>query len=244
MNHKAITVLAATLCLLISSSSPAAITFNHGTFSGDSVTFVDVTEDNGGSQTHFEDFETIIDMLAFDPVNFGVQDNDPASSDLLDSELDMMIEAHDGFAIDTVSFSESGDYTIVTEGIVGASVPYFWEINQVDGVAILPITGSGIDSFSSSTPGTGIWSLDFAIDLTAELAAHEAINGEVGDFITKATVVFDNGVSADGTNGGTAFIKKKRIGGLTVTVVPEPGTLVGLIVGVVAIAMRRRSARA
>lgn len=220
----------------------AGMIYHHGTHSGSTVTFADVTEDNDSTQAHYGSFDTIIDTLTFDPISFGVQDNDLVSSELLDSELMTMIVAHDGFALDTLSFGEVGDYTIVTEGSVGVSLAYFWEINEVDGNTITPITGSGIEPFSAATTGSGLWDVSFVIDLPSELADFETENGvELGSFITKATLRFDNTLSADGLNGGTAFIKKKTFDGIAVTtMVPEPGTLSGLLLGLCGIAFTRR----
>ena len=241
-----ITRLLAAMSLLMASASAtqAGMIFPHGTHMGNTVSFVDVTEDNDSTQAHYGAFETIGDTLTFDPINFGVQDNDLVLSELLDSELQMMIVAKPGYALDTISFSEAGDYKIITEGIVSASVPYFWEISEVDGVAVTGVTGSGIPLFSDSIVSglaTGLWNIGFSVDLNVQLAAYEASNGDLGEYVTKATLNFDNNLAADGMNGGTAFIKKKTFGGVTVTSsVPEPASLGGLLLGMMAMLSTRR----
>ena len=225
--------IAAVAFLTHAASSNAAI-MNFGTFVGDTATFVDVTEDNQDTTQHYGSVDVVDDTLLLDPIGFGAQISPGPGVDFIDSELEMMIVANAGFTLDAISYAEEGDYTVAGDAEVKVGLPYFWEIVEVDGNAIAPIGGNGQSSFSTTTPGTGeIWELGFDIDLIGELAAAEAIHGEIGTTITKVNLRFDNALTADAADASSAaFIKKKQIDGLTVTTsVPEPSSLLGLLVG-------------
>ena len=218
---------------------------NNGTFVGDTVTFVDVTENNLLPDSLYGGFSVFSDTLLFDPNGFGVQVVPGSGSSLIDSELEMMITANAGYAITTVDFSEAGDYTIAGNGSVSVALPYFWEIVEVDGVTIAPISGSGQTSFSTSAATTGgLWNLDFSLDIDEQLTLAEATLGSIGTGVTKINLRFDNNLTATADNGSSvAFIKKKQIHGLdvgTTELVPEPNSAVTLVVGLMGLAMRRR----
>ena len=220
--------------VLIASPLSAAM-MNYGSMMSDNYTFVDVTEDNLETELFYDGgISTSGDTLLIDPDGFGVQVNPGAGVDLLDSELEMMIVPKgDTASVDEISFDEEGDFTIVGGGMVEAAVSYFWQILEVDGVSINPISGSGSANFSSTDIGSGqLWSIDFSVDLAAE-------KGDVGDRITKVGFRFDNTLTAQAADGEIAFIKKKQTGGIRV-MVPEPSSICLLLVSLAGLVLRLR----
>ena len=227
-------------------ASTDAAMMNFGTFVGDTATFVDVTENNLDADLHYGSVSVLNDTLLLDPTGFGVQVSPGPGSFLIDSELEMMILAQPGFTLDSISYAEEGDYTVVGDAEVSVGLPYFWEIIEVDGVLIAPISGNGQSDFSTMTAGTGqIWRLEFGIDLAAELAAAEQTDGEIGTTINKVNLRFNNVLTATANSQtSVAFIKKKQIEGLAVnTSVPEPSSFLVLLIGLGSLLCRQRVSR-
>ncbi len=226
----------AAVAFLFNTASTNAAMMNFGTFVGDNVTFVDVTESNLDAELHYSSVAVLSDTLILDPVGFGVQVNPGPGAELIDSELEMMITANDGAQLLTVSYSEQGDYTLAGDAEVTAGLQYFWAILEVDGAAITPINGNGQSDFSANVAATGeLWALGFDINLAAELT-------EAGGdgAITKINLRFDNSLTANAADASSvAFIKKKQVDGLTV--VPEPSSCLVMLIGLGTLLCRRRS---
>lgn len=227
--------LAAIACLFAATTSPAAM-MNYGTFSGATVDFIDVTEDNLEDSLFYDVQGTANDSLLIDPNSFGVQQNPGPGAHFLDSELQMMIMAREGGSVDMISFQEEGDYTLLGSGKVEASIAYFWQILEVDNTPITPVSGSGTTSFESTSNGSGqIWDLSFNIDLNAGLA-EAGLSGT----ITKVGFNFDNSLTATADDSSSvAFIKKKQFGGVQISV-PEPTGIFSALVGLLGLAGIRR----
>jgi len=223
------------VCLTATVTSPAAL-MNYGDFSGATIDFIDVTEDNLGPVLLYDVQGTVGDILLIDPKSFGAQKNPGPGTGFIDSELQMMLVAQPGGSIEQIMFSEEGDYTIVGDGNVEANIAYFWQILEVDNIPVTPISGSGTTDFMSSTAGTGsLWSLDFSLDLAAKL-----VGAGMTGTITKANFKFDNTLTATAADDlSVAFIKKKQIGGVRITV-PEPAGLFSALIGLVGLLGFRR----
>ncbi len=215
--------------------SPAAL-MNYGDFSGATVDFLDVTEDNLEPILLYQVSGAVGDVLLIDPDQFGVQKDPGPGADFIDSELEMVIMAKPGQSVDQISFSEEGDYTIVGSGNVAATVAFFWQITEVGGIPIAPVSGRGTADFSASNPITGgLWDIDFTVDLNDSLA-----NAGMSGTITKATFRFDNTLTTTAADENSiAFIKKKQIGGVRV-MVPEPSGVAILLTGLLGLLGYRR----
>jgi hypothetical protein len=223
------------IAFLMPTLSPAAM-MNYGDFGAATVDFLDVTEDNLEPNLLYQINGTVGDILLIDPDQFGAQKDPGPGADFIDSELEMVIMAKPGESVDQISFSEEGDYTIVGSGNVAASVAFFWQITEVDGTPIAPVSGSGSADFSASTPmAGGLWDIDFTVDLNDSLA-----DAGMSGTITKAIFRFDNSLTSTAADANSiAFIKKKQIGGVRV-MVPEPSGVVTLLVGLMGLLGYRR----
>lgn len=227
--------IAAAICAIATSSQAAMM--NYGTFNAKTVDFIDVTEDNLETSLLYDVQGTTNDSLLIDPNSFGAQSNPGPGADFIDSELQMMIMAHQGGSVDMISFQEEGDYTLLGSGKVEASIAYFWQILEVDHTAIDPVSGNGTTDFASSSTGAGqLWDLAFNIDLNAGLA-----DAGLSGTVTKVSFKFDNSLTATADDSNSvAFIKKKQFGGVQISV-PEPAGIFSAFFGLLRlVGIRRR----
>lgn len=231
---------------------------NYGTYVGDTVTFVDVTEDSITDPTPlFGAPLAVDDALVFSPTGFGATTSG-GGVDITDGLLKMMMVAHAGQHIESIDFSERGDYTLAGVGTavtqVSATLQIFVTVLEIDGVAVTPVTltyGSPVTIFTPGPDGSYnlvadggigiIWTASVSIDLSGDLAALGI------DFLggaTKANVSLDNTLLAISQHGSVAFIQKKQFDGvgIIVTTIPEPMTLSMLALGTLALIRRRRVA--
>ena len=108
----------AAVAFVFHTASTNAAMMNFGTFVGNTVTFVDVTESNLDPDLHYDSVSVLNDTPLLDPTSFGVQVSPGPGSLLIDSELDMMILAQPGFTLDSISYAEEGDYTVAGDAEV------------------------------------------------------------------------------------------------------------------------------
>jgi hypothetical protein len=96
---------------------------DHGDFTGDTVSFIDVSEDS----TTDPDALPLLgsptvggDSLDFNGISFA---SSPGAGgvDMTNGNLTMGIEAQAGRAIDTISLTEAGDYTLFGVPVAAAS---------------------------------------------------------------------------------------------------------------------------
>ncbi len=240
--------------LFACTATATAAPINYGDFTGTTVMYLDVTEDSGTDTPPLFGAPTVSgDSLDFNPVSFNSFSSGAAGTDITDGTLTLMLRSLPGNFIDTVEFDEAGDFTLT--GLAGnafASVTatFFLDIEEVDGVAINPVniatamvfTPSGGDwSLAADGPGplvNGQWSGFVMVDITQALIDNN-IPFVVG--ATKVSVTFDNTLSTLSEEGTSAFIAKKDVGGIGITVTPEPATLGLLALGSLAMMGRRRA---
>jgi hypothetical protein len=237
-----------------------AAPINYGNFMGNTVTYVDVTEDsNSGDTLPLFGAPTVSgDSLDFDPVGFDAHATGAGGVDITDGNLTFMIVAKDLYAIKSVSLSEAGDTTLAGFGndgtftsVTGTGV---LNINEVDGVGIATISEpvslmfvpSG-GTFGLLSDGGGgplyhtFWSGSWSKDIEDILDDH---NVSFTRGATKISINIDNTLTALSQAGTFSLIAKKEFGGLSITVnVPEPATCSLLALGLLAMVVTRRSAR-
>lgn len=242
----AIGLLAASgLSLLVVSSAHAA---NYGSYVGSTVVFENVTDQNGlyGAPT------VSADSLDFNPNAFeaGCPLNG-CVSELVDDTLTFTIQATNGNVIEDVVLSEAGDFNLSTfvDGdlaVTSVSANIFVDILEIDGVAVNNINantsmvftnaGSFLRDWSADGTGTtpGTWTGNLTLDLDAIITGAGAI-GQA----TRVTLNINNTLTAFAGGSALAFIEKKDFDGLAVTVVPEPGTAVLMMLGLLGLASSR-----
>lgn len=223
---------------------PAQATIVYGDYEGDTIDFLDVSEDD---KALFGAPIVSGDTLVFTPLNFEAL---AASGDidLVDGTLSTILMPADDSPLITLELFESGFFTLSGEGdedtrvIAGLAVTI--NILEVDGEvytdnpSILNFSEILAD-FNLEDDGENLltaWSGSVSIDI-AEAAEQEL--GITGD-ITKAAIVIDNQLIALSEDDSVAFIDKKafEIG----IVVPEPASLALVGAGAIAIMGRRRYA--
>jgi hypothetical protein len=197
------------------------------------------------------------DQLLFFPTNFTATTTGVNGFDQTGSQLQATITAVGGAKITTILLSEFGDATLsgaasANTGVF-ANMAGFITVLEVNGVSVAPtvigfnagglVNGSftpgtlgttGLDR--NTNPGTTLWNGQVAVNIASVVAN-----------ATKVTLSFDNDLSAyTEFASNAAKIQKKVVDGpaVIITVVPEPGTLVLLSGGLLAMAIRARSRRA
>ena len=143
----------------------------------------------------------------------------------------MMIMAHPGSSIESILFTEFGDYFLGGDATVTASLNWFLHI---PGVGTVGGTESFVDTQSSGLT-SDTWSLGLDIDLVngtvngsplVDLTTGQPIT--IPDDLNKVTFEFDNSLLASAVGPvDTAFIAKKSSNGVQVHTdcVPEPSAL-------------------
>ncbi|MES1213606.1 MAG: PEP-CTERM sorting domain-containing protein [Singulisphaera sp.] len=240
-------------CAIVSSSRAGSI--NYGDFATGTVIYKQVTESSTNPGVPLFGAPTPSgNALLFNPPNFSATASN-GGLQFTDGTLNTNINAAPGQGINSIVVNEFGDYTLqpfsgTSSTFASVSAPVFLVIQAVNGVALtspihyntnLTFTGGGTYSLPTNV-GTGvIWSGSASIDVNAILAANN-ISGKA----TQIQYTMDNSLLAVSGGAGTlAFIKKKDIGGVTITTnVPEPSSivLVGIMgtVGLIARWRRRR----
>ena len=214
--------------VLLSAASVNADIIEYGDFEGDNVNFLMVTEISNEVGPLYGAPTVQGDSLNFLlPPGFISQSED-GGVDFLDGRLTFMVEANEGFAINSISVTEFGAFFGIGEG----------SISLVNAIAFVEVDGQIFDgSFlfdsvadSDVDPTTGPWIDGLEIFFPAA---------------KKITFFLDNQLFTRAVEGGVAFIDKKDIVISVGTipqngVIPEPSSMLVLcgIAGLVT--MRRR----
>ncbi len=230
---------------------------DYGDFAGTTVTFIGVTESSLTDDLPLFGEPTVGgDTLSFGPDGFGSYSAD-GSVDITDGQLSMYIDAAPGEYIDQVYLEEAGDVTMQGIGSAAAyasvNTPVFLRVDEVDGTQITGVSDVAYMAFSPSDgdwtladdgqPRSGslmgldeVWEGRLTVDVTA-LLQDAGISGRA----TRVYLTLDNTLETMAESGAEALIMKKSA---SVTVIPEPTTLVLLAIGSVvlllATSLRRR----
>lgn len=226
---------------------------NYGDFVGSTVTYTQVTEDSPTDPLPLFGAPTILgNVLDFNPLSFA-SSSSGGGADLTDGQLLFGVMAQAGNFIDKIMLSEAGDYSLFGVGTAAtaASVALSGQIEvlEIDGVAVggPPINFAFNGTFAPSggtydlvnDPGIGVnWSGGVTIDVTQHLTDN-SIPFTVG--ATKVQINLDNILATSSEASTTALIQKKDFDGFSITVVPEPASVGLVALGLLALALRRRS---
>lgn len=237
---------------LIAANSTAA-PINYGDFSGSTVVFKQVTEDSATDAVPLFGAPTVAgNSLDFNPIGFA-SSSSGGSTDNTTGVLTFDIDANPGNFISMVKIAESGDYNIFGTGGLGTeatvSAAVFIDVIEVDGVGVAGVNGNANLVF---TPSDGDYNLQddgFAIAAIFEgildYDVEQLLIDEGVSFVngaTKVRVELNNVLTTTSESGSQSFIQKKDFDGMSVTIVPEPGTLALAGAGIGLTLTRRRQA--
>lgn len=235
-----------TVCCVVASSARAG-SINYGDVTAATVIYKQVTESSTNPGVPLFGAPSVSgNSLVFNPPNFSATSAN-GGLDFTDGTLNTLITAKPGQFINTLGVNEFGDYTLAgSSASVSISAPVFLVIEAVNGVDLVSplnyqqnVVFSGGGNYSlPANVGTGvIWSGTANININAVLAA-AGISGQA----TRIQYTMDNSLLAiSGGAGDLAFIKKKDVGGVTLTV-PEPSSVVlasMACMGAIALLLRR-----
>lgn len=247
-------VAAASFAVFVTAPTASAIPVNYGNFNGSSVVFQDILEDSITDPTPLYGAPSIMgDQLSFSPTSFGSYANS-GSADIVDGLLQGKISATPGNYLESFSFSEFGDYTLVGNGTDSTSAKigqiFFVTVTEVDGVALgtnsftlvgnASVTSDG-DFFLPDDAGIAVpWFGSSFIDIAGGLAARKAeFPGVYGDLVTGIEFVSNNTLATTSESGTAAFIQKKDVS-IDIVTAPEPASLSLLGLGAGFLLRRRR----
>jgi hypothetical protein len=236
---------------LVSAAGLASATpINHGNRAGVTVDFLNITEDSNTDPVPpalFGSPTVSVDSLVFNPVSFGASAQN-GSFDITDGTLTTRIDARPGFTIPSFNITERGDYTLAGSGTAATnatvSLSIFITVLEVNDVPINAQSFSGYAGTFSPSGGTydlvndaGVlvqWNGSATVNIDAALASR----GIMGS-ATSVIVTINNQLLAFSQPGTVAFIKKKDIGGVIITV-PTPGAMALVGAGALMASRRRR----
>ena len=231
-----------------SASPPAPI--NYGDFDDippGSVMYTDVTESSFSHPHPLGPPNIAANQLDFDPPNFFATATGGRADDVA-TNLQFGLGAERGFSLETISIFESGRYSLGGNGTTATRIEYAMNMSvvalEVDGVPLrtpvfLPTAFIfGGDDLGQGPDRDSPWQFDLEYDVDAALSA-AGVPFEFG--ATKLGVQIDNQVAAFSEESTFAEIRAGDFKIDTITaVIPAPGALVLLALGVGCTRGRRR----
>jgi len=228
----------------------------YGDRNGTTVDFLGIQEDSATDLAPLFGTPSVFgDALSFNPTSFAA--TSALGAPLIDNTngaLGFTIQAKTGHVIDTVKFQEAGDYSLAAAlgaanplADVTVSATFFVSILEVNGTGITPVTFNGNMIFTPNLNGvfalpahdTGgalaIWEGSITLDVQQALD-----DANIQGSATRVLMTLDNQLQARSNNEAVAFIQKKSVGGVAISVVPEPGTAVLALAGTLVMLSARR----
>lgn len=224
---------------------------NYGNFTGANVRYLGVTESTGtGDPLPLFGAPVITqDALVFNP-NFS-STSVGGTPDITDGQLSMVVESLGSQAITGFSITERGDFRFVGNGTAATtatvSLTLFVTILEINNAPVAPIllpvlngtfgpSGGSYNLANNPTPGqNGLWFGGGMVDVAGYMAANN-----IAGSATSIRVVLDNTLTTTSEAGTIAFIRKKDFDGLSMTVIPAPGSAALVGMGAIAAFRRRR----
>lgn len=247
----------------------AATNHNYGNHSGPKFDFIDMNEtvltaDDEPGQL-FEAPLGVGDQLIFSPSSFKADSANGdggaglGALDLTHSLFNTTIMSTGPATIDLIRIEEGGDIILTdfppgsgtaATGVfatLSGTVEILDSLNLADVGEIIEFGGAGGDFDSTFTPGPSTNFLSVGLQPSGSFAWTGSVEIDVFSLYPGATKVelqLDNILQVSSETGTTALIQKKAVNGPVITVIPEPGTLVLLAPGLIALAVHARRRRA
>lgn len=220
-----IRLIAASAVVAFAGSAMAFVPWSNPSGSGANFSW-----DNGGSREGLFGSPSLVDgnTFVFFPSAFRAQAVS-GQTNIKGDRLEFDLFANEGFSITGLRIEELGDYGIIGEGssVAAAGSLIMTRLNDSLSTVFDPIVttpGSPI-----TEEGFGNWRGVAGVDVSQDSIKW-----------TRVHVVIDNDLIAIAGQGGVAFIEKKVFGsGISITVVPTPGSAALVAAGSV-LAFRRR----
>lgn len=226
----------------------------HGDFAGTNITFFGVSEETqtaGDPEPLFGAPTVVGNLLTFDPAAFNAAASG-GGNDADHATLFMDIVGNSPTdTIMSINITEVGDASLVGSTGTGVFLQMSGtiRINATTAGAITPITVGWVGTFDTgdffdavSKPGTTIWTGTVSIDIAQILA-----DNLIYDAATSVTLTYNDNIQAFSESGiiSSATVQKKAVDGpaVIIEVVPEPGTVALLGLGLIGLGIRSRRRR-
>lgn len=189
----------------------------------------------GGSDNGlFGDPTLVGNTFIFTPSGFQANSTNGSAVQIID-RLEVELVAKGAFNFTDIVISEFGDYAITGIGEVSVTGGLF--VTDLENLApggILPRVAD--DSLMSSpgspiTSGAGNWTASAGVDL---------VNWDAGPVWTHIKVVLNNVLIATTEGQGDAAFIEKKVGGVSIQIVPTPGSAMLFAVGGLVAVRRKR----
>jgi hypothetical protein len=231
------------LCLGMWQPVAMAAPISYGSHVGSTVNYINVAEDTTTSDPVplFGAPVFSADSIDFNPVGFDAQAMGAGGNDVTGARLTFAVEAQPGKFLNNISFSEAGDTTlagsgndstataVTATGTITVSHANFAPITPVVQPIALTFTPSGGGYGLASDGGGGpIFSQQWSGSLLVNIQ-------QIVPNATRVSIDLTNTLTASSQAGTMALINKQDFGGISITVnIPEPGTLILGVLGVLA----------
>ena len=240
---------------MLVSISTQAHAFAYGNFLGTDVDFLGVTDTTTSAGDPDRMFGGVIgpvtsgNQLLFFPTDFSASAQGPSpGADLTSALLNLTIaSSNPAFFINELLVTEFGNVDLSGLGTASASVSLggqltVTEVNFAPMTLVIPFSATFSPNANGafSLPGdvgSQLWNGSFLIDVAAEL-----VKNGLAPFATRAVLQLDDNLDATSEAGTTALIQKDVVSGpvITIAVIPEPGTLALVGLGLASIGIARR----